>query len=215
MRVIIAALVAGCALLVAPPASGATTHSVTIAGYAFQPAALTIHAGDTVTWTNQDVAPHDVTTTAGPVAIHGATMEKGQSWSYQFTVPGSYAYICSIHPDMTATLTVLPAVAATTAAAAPISRTHTAARPAAPVHATTGRATIRHPARHTHAAHTPASTPSAAPTSDAAAPAAGTVQAASATPARPLRPLLIVAGIVAAVATLALLLLASRSEDAR
>src|SRR4051794_41691956 len=101
----------------APDGAAAASHAVVISGYAFQPASLTVTAGDTVTWTNADQAPHDVTTTSAPVAIHGSRMDKGQTWSYVFTTPGTYAYLCSFHPDMKATVIVKPA--ATSKAAPP------------------------------------------------------------------------------------------------
>jgi len=41
-----------------PPASD---NSVSIQGFAFNPATLTIKAGTTVTWTNEDSAPHTIT----------------------------------------------------------------------------------------------------------------------------------------------------------
>jgi plastocyanin len=76
--------------------------TVTIAGFAFAPAAVTVPVGSTVTWTNNDSAPHDVT--GGP--LHSPTLNRGQSWSYTFAAAGSYSYICSIHPNMTGTVTV-------------------------------------------------------------------------------------------------------------
>ena len=199
------------------PARAATAHAVRISGYAFQPAALTVTAGDTVTWTNADQAPHDVTTTSAPVAIHGSRMEKGQSWSYTFTTPGTYAYICSIHPDMKATVIVKPAPAApaprtTAAAPTPHLRYTTVAAGgggmAMPASHRTKRhsAVVAHPSTTTAVPTTPAGTPVAVA---AAAPAA-----ADTPPERPLRPLLIVAGGVAALATLCLLLLAARPEGA-
>src|SRR4051812_8236009 len=118
----------------APPRAAASTHAVAISGYAFAPASLTVTAGDTVTWTNADQAPHDVTTTSAPVAIHGSRMDKGQPWSYVFTTPGTYASLCSFHPDMRATVIVKPAAtskAAPPPAPAPRTTTHAAvARPA-------------------------------------------------------------------------------------
>jgi plastocyanin len=195
------------ALLAAQPAAAAT-HSIAISGYTFSPAAMTITAGDTVTWTNDDQAPHDVTTTSGPVAIHGSTMSKGQSWSYTFTTPGTYSYICSIHPDMTASLTVVAAHPAPTTHAttsAPTIRTVVPQAQVQPVRRPGATTRARH-ASPTHAASTPAA---ASSPSVAAQPAASTSNSE-----RPLRPLLIVAGIIAAVATLSLLILAARPEDA-
>jgi plastocyanin len=101
-------------LLLAPTPAAAATQAVTMAQYSFGPAALTVHVGDTVTWTNQDQAPHDVTTTSAPVALHSPTLSTGQSWTYTFTQPGAYAYICSIHPDMKARITVLAAAPTST-----------------------------------------------------------------------------------------------------
>jgi plastocyanin len=196
-RAVAATLVALSAPLLNAPPAPAATRAITISGYAFAPSAMTINVGGTVTWTNEDQAPHNVTTTSAPVAIRGTTMSKGQSWSYTFTTPGRYSYICSIHPDMTATLTV---VAAPSTRAAPAPRTRTVVR----------RAVAQPQAvRHTHAATTSRPLPSPSPSSTAvAAPA----PADPAETERPLRPLLIVAGVIAAVSTLCLLMLASRPE---
>ncbi|EPJ37324.1 hypothetical protein STAFG_5617 [Streptomyces afghaniensis 772] len=81
--------------------ASAASYSVTMKGYAFSPASLSVPAGSTVTWTNQDTAPHDVKTTSGPVPIHSPMLDKGQSWSLTFTTAGSYGYVCTVHPNMT------------------------------------------------------------------------------------------------------------------
>ena len=198
-------------------AAAATAHSVGISSYAFHPAVLTVSVGDTVTWTNSDQAPHDVTTTSAPVAIHGSRMEKGQSWSYTFTTAGTYAYICSIHPDMKATVIVQPAPAPKTTAAPKTSSAAPRVRYTTVAAAGGGMAM---PATHRAKRHTAApahSSTSAAPTTPAGTPvavAAAAPAASDTTPERPLRPLLIVAGGVAALATLCLLLLAARPEGA-
>jgi len=79
---------------------------------------LTVTAGDSVTWTNLDSVAHDVTVTRGPTLFHSPMLGKGQSWSYTFTVAGPYSYVCSVHPDMRASLTVLAAVPVKVAPAA-------------------------------------------------------------------------------------------------
>ncbi|NMH99376.1 cupredoxin domain-containing protein [Pseudonocardia acidicola] len=76
--------------------------AVTIANYAFSPAALTVPVGTTVTWTNTDSVPHDVS--GGP--LHSPILNQGQSWSYTFSTAGTYSYICSIHPYMNGSVTV-------------------------------------------------------------------------------------------------------------
>ena len=99
--------------LPAPAAHAATSHQVVMSGYAFSPRSLTITAGDTVTWINEDQAPHDVKTTSGPESIHSPMLSKGGTWSHTFTAPGTYGYVCTVHPGMTAQLVVEPAAAPT------------------------------------------------------------------------------------------------------
>ena len=116
-------------LLPGVPAS-AQGHQVNIQGYAFSPASFTLEAGDTVTWTNFDTAPHDVAVTNGPASFHSPLLSRGQSWSFTFRIPGSYSYVCSVHPDMASSLVVI----APAPAAVPASRHHkiVAKKPAAP-----------------------------------------------------------------------------------
>jgi plastocyanin len=191
-------------LFVAGPNAAAATHAITIANFAFSPAGATIAAGDTVTWTNTDQAPHDVTVTSGPVAIHSPTIATGQSWTYTFTTPGSYSYICSIHPNMRATL-VVTAPAPTRVAVPPAPVTRARVAPAAPPPA----AVVAAP---TTAPTTPATSMPMPTTSQ---PADVSQAAASGSQQAGLDPLLLVAGLVAGVATLCLLLIGSRPESRR
>ncbi|MFF3666258.1 cupredoxin domain-containing protein [Microtetraspora malaysiensis] len=87
------------------PATPVGPNSVAIKNFAFHPAALTVKAGTTVTWTNQDPEPHTVTS-QGQGPLRSATLASGASYPYKFTTPGTYKYQCSIHPFMTATVTV-------------------------------------------------------------------------------------------------------------
>jgi amicyanin len=215
-------------LLLAPGQASAASYRVTMKGYAFGPAALTVQVGDTVTWTNQDTAPHDVKTTSGPVSIHSPLLNKGQSWSFTFTTAGSYGYYCTVHPDMTARLVVQPAATS----AAP-THTHAPTQAGSAQHGTGGgqpSATAAPTARKPTPTPTPTSSrtathsAAAAPsTSAAAAPAPGTTaagpadpqaQSAAGAPVRPLEPLLVLAGLVAGVAVLCLLLVGSRASHA-
>lgn len=79
---------------------------VTIQGFAFDPASITVKAGDTVTWTNQDNAAHTVT--ADDNSWTSPTIAKGETYSHTFTTAGTVAYHCSIHPTMKATVVVNP-----------------------------------------------------------------------------------------------------------
>ena len=68
---------------------------------------LTVPAGSTVVWTNNDTVQH--TTTARNGDWDSDWLEEGRSFSLTFTEPGAFNYLCTIHPSMTATVTVTPA----------------------------------------------------------------------------------------------------------
>ena len=90
------------------------THAVAIADFAFSPATLTITAGDTVTWTNEDQIEHTATSTTG--AFDSDLLGQGESYSFTFMTPGTYAYLCTPHPTMTGQIVVQAAAPAPTAA---------------------------------------------------------------------------------------------------
>ena len=94
-----------------PAAVRAATHSVSIVDFAFNPGSMTVNVGDTVVWTNTGEAPHTATSQSGPAAFDSGRLETGQTFSFTFTVPGTYSYICSIHPEMQGTITVAAAAA--------------------------------------------------------------------------------------------------------
>lgn len=79
----------------------------TIADYSFSPATLTVHVGDTVTWTNTGHQPH--TATATNHSFDTGILQHGQSASHTFTAPGTYSYYCVVHPWMKGTIIVLAA----------------------------------------------------------------------------------------------------------
>jgi amicyanin len=96
-----------------PPSASATVPespapqggtAVSISDFKFNPATLTIPVGTTVTWTNQDEEPHTVAAKDG--SFHSPGMDTHATYSFTFTTPGSYDYICSIHPFMTGTVVV-------------------------------------------------------------------------------------------------------------
>jgi len=83
--------------------SGSAVNSTSIY---YSPPTLTVVIGvnNTVTWINNDNAPHTVTANDGSFDSGG--LNPGQSWTYTFTTPGTYAYHCSYHPWMTGTIIV-------------------------------------------------------------------------------------------------------------
>jgi plastocyanin len=111
-------------------ARAAGDPAVGIADFHFTPATLTIHVGDTVTWTNSGPSSH--TATARDGSFNTGQLSRGHSASHTFTAPGTYAYFCSIHPFMHGTVTVLAATTSPApAAASPNSSNSTTSGPTA------------------------------------------------------------------------------------
>jgi plastocyanin len=79
---------------------------VMINGYAFSIPELTIKAGQTVTWVNQDAVVHTVIAEDGSWA--SADLSNGASFSHRFATPGKYPYRCGIHYEMQGTVIVEP-----------------------------------------------------------------------------------------------------------
>ena len=71
--------------------------------FGFSPATLTILPGTTVTWKNRSSAPHTVTSDDGTTFDSG-TIAPGGTFTFKFTVSGSYPYHCNIHPYMRASV---------------------------------------------------------------------------------------------------------------
>jgi plastocyanin len=86
------------------PAPGGTT--LAIANFAFDPASVKVKAGTTLTWTNNDGAPHTVTAADGSFA--SGRLSTGATFSFTFATAGTYTYHCAIHSAMTGTVTVTP-----------------------------------------------------------------------------------------------------------
>ena len=105
---------ASLATLAAPPPSRAAEHDVQITDSTFSPATLTIAVGDTVTWRNADDRPHTVTSSDG--VFDSGNLDEGVGFSFTFTEPGTYAYLCAYHPEMQATIVVEAASSAAPAA---------------------------------------------------------------------------------------------------
>lgn len=124
------AAVARATTVAARPAAAATKN-VMIQNYAFTPASLTIAVGDTVTWTNMDTAPHTVTVSSGPVKFASPTLQKGETFTYTFTAPGTYSYYCAVHPDMMAKVIVTGSGSSPTPPVTPTTPTPTMPMPAA------------------------------------------------------------------------------------
>lgn len=123
------------------PTAYAAGSAVSIQGFAFHPPSITVPVGSTVTWTNQDSAPH--TATAKDGSFDTGTLKQGQSMTITFSKVGAYAYYCQFHPFMLGTVTVTapaaPAAAPTAVPATAIAtQTQAAQTTAAGVATTSG-----------------------------------------------------------------------------
>jgi plastocyanin len=89
----------------APNPRGAAAEAATlgkatikIANFDFGPNTITVPAGTSVTWTNNDDDAHSVV--ADNKAFRSAPLDTGESYSFTFATPGAYAYHCGLHPQM-------------------------------------------------------------------------------------------------------------------
>jgi plastocyanin len=90
----------------ADPGAPVATNTVAITNFAFSPAVATVRVGSTITWTNQDGEPHTVTSKDGSGLLRSPSLNTGESFTFTFTKPGRFEYLCTIHPFMTATVVV-------------------------------------------------------------------------------------------------------------
>ena len=99
---LLATLALGTSNLSAP--ARATDATVTIDNFTFEPQRLTVKAGTTVTWVNQDDIPHALASNAK--VFKSKALDTDDKFSFTFATPGIYDYFCSMHPHMTGTIVV-------------------------------------------------------------------------------------------------------------
>jgi plastocyanin len=91
-------------------AVGTITHVTVIATKSGHPDALyvpdpiRVQVGQTITWSNTDTDPHDVSADNG--AFYSGPIGTGGRWRWKATKPGTYTYTCTLHPDMHGTIIV-------------------------------------------------------------------------------------------------------------
>ena len=81
-----------------------TGTSVRMAGTRFEPSTLTIRAGDTVRWFNDDALPHTVSASDG--SWDSGNLAPGASFEHRFEAAGTYPYLCRYHPGMVGAIEV-------------------------------------------------------------------------------------------------------------
>jgi plastocyanin len=80
-------------------------QAVTIKGYMFKPADITVAAGATVKFTNEDTTAHTATSTQSGAFESGA-IQPGKSAVITLKQAGTFTYYCAFHPFMKGTITV-------------------------------------------------------------------------------------------------------------
>jgi plastocyanin len=103
MRRVIWIAISTLALVLAAPASSATT-TISIKRTGFVPASVTINHDDAVTWKNNDTIDHQVVANGGSFA--SPILKPGKSWTRTFRTGGTFRYHDSLHPALKGTLVV-------------------------------------------------------------------------------------------------------------
>jgi plastocyanin len=94
-----------CSLPLGPGVSGSTL--VAIRGFAFLPSDVHVKAGSSVTWVNCEPAGTPSHTTASTQGVwQSPLLAPGDAFTQTFDTPGAFPYLCTVHPFMTATVTV-------------------------------------------------------------------------------------------------------------
>jgi plastocyanin len=81
-----------------------STNKVSIQNFNFNPENITVKAGTTVTWTNDDSVTHHIK--ADDSSFESKDLNNGDTYSFTFSKTGVYKYHCSIHPSMTGSVVV-------------------------------------------------------------------------------------------------------------
>ncbi len=82
---------------------------VQIEDFLFEPDAVTVAVGTKITFTNQDSAPHTATSGTSPTpdgVFDTDILKKGDSGAVTLAKAGTFAYYCTLHPFMRATVIV-------------------------------------------------------------------------------------------------------------
>jgi plastocyanin len=82
----------------------AADESADIHQFAFQPKALEVPVGTTITWTNDDAIQHSVTASDG--SFDSGLFTQGGTFAHTFDKPGTYTYFCVRHGAMMGEVTV-------------------------------------------------------------------------------------------------------------
>lgn len=101
---VLAGVLTGCEMLGdlyggRPPQDGEAveTDTVEMRDIAFRPRVIEVEPGTNVTWINRDNVEHTVTK---PGLFDSGNLAFGERFEFTFEEPGTYDYVCTIHPGM-------------------------------------------------------------------------------------------------------------------
>jgi plastocyanin len=77
---------------------------IVIDNFVFTPSDVTVAPGTKVTWINKDDAPH--TATSVDKKFNSGGLDTDDKFSFVFNDKGEYPYICTLHPQMKASIKV-------------------------------------------------------------------------------------------------------------
>ena len=89
--------------------AAAKSAEIVIQNFHFLPPTLTVAAGTAVTWSNHDEEPHNVVNAPDvgqPRLFRSQAIDGGDKYTFVFDKPGTYKYICAVHPHMQGTIIV-------------------------------------------------------------------------------------------------------------
>jgi len=84
--------------------SAKAMQAINIQNFSFSQAELSVEAGTTVKWTNNDSVPHQIAGTG----FGSQSLGQGESYTFTFDQAGTFDYHCAIHPSMTGKVIVTP-----------------------------------------------------------------------------------------------------------
>ena len=102
---LLAFMSAGVSVAAEPSAAAAPQDSsVAIHNFMFSPMSLAVAVGTGVSWKNFDGEPHTIRSIDD--TFRSGALDQNDTFSYAFDKPGTYRYVCSIHPQMVASIVV-------------------------------------------------------------------------------------------------------------
>lgn len=104
MKARLAVALAASALAVVPASAHGASRTVDMPGKYFEPANLSLLAGDSVTWSNSDFNAHDVEALDG--SFNSGNMSRGAKFTFTFARAGRVPYRCTLHPFMSGSVDV-------------------------------------------------------------------------------------------------------------